>query len=317
MADYLKQLPPWDGNDYIGELASRVRVVGCRQAFHDRCFSKWIVAMLAAWTDENIVNHEILTYIGRQGIYKSSFMRELLPPELRRYFSTRNFANRMDKDDRFELTEVGLVCLEELDHMKSTEVNQLKAIVTQTHINDRAAYGRYKERRSHIASFCGMGNNPRFLSDPTGNRRWLPFIVDSIVSPYTHPFHYTGIYSQAYALLKSGFVYWFTEEDNAELEQHNRQFEEPSLEEELIMTYLAHPYKDHVGEFLTATRIIELINTYIKTPLSPRRIAFAMNRLGFSARRIKNLRGWLAVILTGDQIKADQRSNAVNSENDF
>ena len=174
-ADYLQRLPPWDGTtDHIGLLASRVHVVGGAQALHDRCLRKWLVAMLATWLYDNVVNHEILTYIGRQGIYKSSFMRELLPPELRRYFSTRNFAQRMDKDARFELSEVGLVCLEELDHMKTTEINQLKAIVTETHINERASYGRYKERRAHIASFCGTGNNPRFLSDPTGNRRWMP-----------------------------------------------------------------------------------------------------------------------------------------------
>lgn len=39
-----------------------------------------------------------------------------------------------------------------------------------------------------------------------------------------------------------------------------------------------------------------------------------MNHLGFAPRRLGNLRGWVAVILTGDQIKADQRSNAVNSQ---
>ena len=314
-ADYLQQLPPWDGTtDHIALLASRVQVAGGAQALHDRCLRKWLVAMLATWLYDDVVNHEILTYIGRQGIYKSSFMRELLPPELRRYFSTRNFAQRMDKDARFELSEVGLVCLEELDHMKTAEVNQLKAIVTETHINERASYGRYKERRAHIASFCGTGNNPRFLSDPTGNRRWMPFVVERIVSPYTHPFDYTGIYSQAYALLQQGFVYWFTEEDNVELDRHNLHFEEPSPEEELILIYLAKPYGDYTGEFLTATRIIELVGGSIKQALSPRRIAFAMNKLGFEPRRAGNLRGWVAVILTGDQIKADQRSNAVNSD---
>lgn len=40
------------------------------------------------------------------------------------------------------------------------------------------------------------------------------------------------------------------------------------------------------------------------------------NHLGFAPRRLGNLRGWVAVILTGDQIKADQRSNAVNSQCD-
>ena len=34
----------------------------------------------------------------------------------------------------------------------------------------------------------GTGNNVQFLSDPTGNRRWLPFEIESIESPRDRPF---------------------------------------------------------------------------------------------------------------------------------
>lgn len=40
------------------------------------------------------------------------------------------------------------------------------------------------------------------MSDPTGNRRWLPYEIESILSPREHPFNYEGIYAQAYALYK-------------------------------------------------------------------------------------------------------------------
>ena len=64
--------------------------------------------------------------------------------------------------------------------MRPAELNQLKAMVTMPYVNERAAYGRNKERHPHIASFCGTGNNVQFLTDPTGNRRWLPFEVSQI-----------------------------------------------------------------------------------------------------------------------------------------
>lgn len=309
---YLLNLPPWDGVDYIEQLANRVHVKGCSQELHNRFFKKWFVAMLPTWL-EDVVNHEILTYIGRQGIYKSTFMRLLLPPELQPYFAAKNFAQRLNKDDKLELTEMGLVALEELDHMRPSEVNQLKAITSQHYMNERAVYGRHKERRPHIASFCGTGNNPQFLNDPTGNRRWLPFLVENIDSPLLHPFNYTGLYSQAYALWKGGFCYWFTDADNAELELHNRQFEEPNLEEELIMTYFRQPYGNEPCEFLTATRIVELINGCIKIPLLAKNIAYAMNRLGYPVRRIHNVRGWNVVILSGDDIKNNQKLHALES----
>ncbi|MBE6282871.1 MAG: hypothetical protein E7098_00815 [Mediterranea massiliensis] len=312
---YLMNLPQWDGVDYIEQLANYVHVSSCEQSLHNRFFKKWFVAMLPTWL-EDVVNHEILTYIGRQGIYKSTFMRMLLPPELQSYFSARNFAQRLSKDDKLELTEMGLVALEELDHMRPSEVNQLKAITSQHYMNERAVYGRHKERRPHIASFCGTGNNPQFLNDPTGNRRWLPFVVESIDSPVQRPFNYTGLYSQAYALWRDGFCYWFTDEDNAELAEHNRQFEEPNLEEELILTYFRKPYGTETGEFLTATRIVELINSYIKTPLLSKNIAFAMNKLGFERRRTYLARGWNVVILNGEEIKIRQRRQALESNSD-
>ena len=312
--EYLESLPTWDGvTDHIDQLASTVHVTGCTQEMHNRFFKKWMVAMVAAWMDETVTNHEILTYIGPQGRYKTTFMTRLLPPALGEYFATKTFKGRMDKDDRLALTELALIDLEELDVMNASEVNQLKALVTDPSVNLRPVYARYSVRRAHIASFCGTGNNPRFLTDLTGHRRWLPFMIEAIDSPYEHPFDYEGIYAQAYALYREGFRYWFTDEENAELEQHNRQFEEPCIEEELIRTYLCQPYGEEKGEFLTATRIIELVGTSVRVSLSPKRIAMAMQRLGYEQRRVMNTRGWNVVILTGDQIKEQQRMDAHRS----
>ena len=313
LKEYLESLPAWNGIDYIDQVASMVHVTGCTQEMHNRFFKQWLVAMVAAWLEPDKTNHEILTYIGPQGIYKSTFVRHLLPTELSGYFSTKNFAGRMTKDDRLELTEMALISLEELDSLQSAELNQLKAITTDPTVNERAAFARYKERRAHIASFCGTGNNPRFLTDLTDNRRWLPFLVRDIDSPWTHPMPYDGMYSQAYTLYRTGFRYWFDADDNAELQRHNRQFEEPCMEEELIATYLRVPYGDEVGEFLTATRIIELIGGAVKRPLQPKRVAFAMNRMGYKQRRVSGVRGWNVVILTGDKIKEEQRLNAHRS----
>ena len=310
MREYMTSLSPWDGHDYIEELASRVHVAGCTQEMHNRYFRKWFVGMVAAWFDPDKTNHEILTYIGSQGIFKSTFMRHLLPPVLRDYFSARNFAHRMDRDDRLELTEMALIALEELDNLKPRALNQLKALTTDPSVNERAAYARYRERREHIASFCATGNNPRFLTDLTGNRRWLPFMVDSIDSPYDHPIPYEGLYAQAYALWREGFPYWFTAEENAELECHNHHFEEPNMECELIQTYFRRPESHEVGEFYTATRIIETINIGVKTPLQPRTIAIWMNRLGYQPRRHDNIRGWNVILLTHTDIKLRQQETA-------
>ena len=315
-ADYLTSLPPIhddDDTDYIDLVASMVHVATSDDAKHRRWFKKWFVAMIACWLDPEVTNHVILAYIGRQGIYKSTFMRRLLPPALSSYFAVRNYASRMDKDDRLMLAEKGLVALEEIDSLTPRELNQLKAIVTAETIDERDAYSANRESRVHIASFCATGNNRRFLTDLTGNRRWLPFYVTDIDSPYTHTIPHDRLYSQAYALYREGFRYWFEAEEVAELDAHNVNFEEPCMEEELILTYLRRPVGEETGEFLTATRIMELIGMYVHSHLSAKKIALSMNRLGFEQRRTRVARGWLVVTLTGNDIKAAQRMNAHQS----
>ena len=314
LREYLDSLPQWDGTgDPITGLASMVTTSNGTAELHCRFFKKWLVGLIACWLDPKVTNHVILAYIGRQGIYKSSFCRSLLPPVLADYFAVRNFTQMMNTDDRLLLTEKALIALEEIDTLTPTQVAQLNAIVTTTTISERAAYARYRESRCHIASFCATGNNPRFLTDVYGTRRWLPFLVTDIRSPYDHPIAHDEIYAQAYTLYRQGFAYWFTSEEINELERHNQQFEEVSHEEELIHTYLRRPYGDDPGEFVTSTRIIEIVGQYIRTRLNARKVKRAMERLGFEQRKIRGQRGWNVVFLTGDDIKNNQRTNARES----
>ena len=57
-------------------------------------FKKWLVGMVASLFDEDVVNHEILVLTGRQDIYKTSWLNNLLVPELRRYFYLKSNARR-------------------------------------------------------------------------------------------------------------------------------------------------------------------------------------------------------------------------------
>lgn len=141
----------------------------------DLCFRRWFVGMVAAALDPKVVNHVILVLIGRQGCFKTSFFQNLLPPVLRRYYASKTNSQRLTKDDLFTMTENLLVNFEEIDSMQRSELNQLKAMTTTLYVNERPAYGRNKVHLPHVASFCATGNNLQFLTDDTGNRRWLPF----------------------------------------------------------------------------------------------------------------------------------------------
>ena len=347
--EYLESLPEWHegDHDYIADLAATVKIKGEQehmespqtstqkeaqeeaqevtpqegpsQATDSSFFTlrsslkKWLVGMVAGWISEDVVNNVILVFIGEQGAYKTTWFNYLLPPQLKQYFYTKTNANRMTRDDLLTLAQYGLVCCEELDTMRPAELNQLKAAVTMPSIDERAAYAHFHEHRKHIASFCGTGNNVSFLSDPTGNRRWLPFEVESIVSPRDHPFCYEGIYSQALALYKSGFTFWFTKEEIQEQNRHNRKFETPRLEHELVDLYFRRPLEHENSMFMTSSRVLQIIGSGITQKLSATRIGMAFSELGFQRVRYHGIRGYLVMQRTAEEIMAYQKSMAMHA----
>lgn len=304
--------------DYIQELAQTVRVKGGEQEqkLWHLYLKKWLVGMVASWISEDVVNNVILVLIGEQGAHKTTWFNYLLPPPLKQYFYTKTNANRMSKDDILTLAQYALVCCEELDTMRPAELNQLKAAVTMPSIDERAAYAHYHEHRKHIASFCGTGNNTQFLSDPTGNRRWLPFEVESILSPREHPFHYEGIYAQALSLYTSGFQYWFTKEEIQELNRHNKQFETPHLEHELVDLYFRRPIDSELGEFISVARALQMISNGISQKLSAVNVGRAFSDLGFKRVRTNSSRGFIVVCRTPEEIKAYQHRLLMDAEPD-
>lgn len=316
--EYLNNLSKPGEQDYIRELAQTVRVKGGEQEqkLWHLYLKKWLVGMVASWISEDVVNNVILVLIGEQGAYKTTWFNYLLPPPLKQYFYTKTNANRMSKDDILTLAQYALVCCEELDTMRPAELNQLKAAVTMPSIDERAAYAHYHEHRKHIASFCGTGNNTQFLSDPTGNRRWLPFEVDSILSPREHPFHYEGIYAQALSLYTSGFQYWFTKEEIQELNRHNKQFETPHLEHELVDLYFRRPIDSELGEFISVARALQMISNGISQKLSAVNVGRAFSDLGFKRVRTNSSRGFIVVCRTPEEIKAYQHRLLMDAEPD-
>ena len=320
--EYLDGLPPWDGEtDYIGRLAAMVHVKESPHSplqqdksrerndlsetpvrFAD-ILKRWMVSMIAAALNETVVNQVILTLIGRQGSYKTSFMQHILPPVLSEYYTTKSNSSRMTKDDLFTMTENLVINLEEIDTMPPSELNQLKAMVTQRYVDERRAYGRNKVHLPHVASFVATGNNLQFLTDDTGNRRWLPFEVEDIDSPWEADIPYEGIYSQTYALYQDiNFRYWFTDKEIQQLRGHVQQFEVPRPEYELILTYYRKPVGLERGVYTTSSQIIGRFgNTSLR--LSLQKVGRAMRELGFRQVKASNANYWVVVERTTEEVQ--------------
>ena len=317
LREYVLSCPDYtpDQPDWIDLVAQKVTVKPSLLS-DDRlwrtCFKKWFVGMVASWLKDEVVNHQVLVLIGRQGIYKTTWLEHLIPTELRAYCCKLANTTQINKDDRLRLAEFGLINLDELDSMSSRELNTMKSIITATDVNERAAYGYTKERKIRLASFCASSNRREFLTDITGNRRWLPFEVESIENPFQSILPYERMYAQARYLVEYGFNYWFDLDDIATLEKHNESFRAQESEEQLLPILFDVPAEGR-GEFMTTAQISERLVTYgnIKKPMPLNRLGMLLGTLGYvPVRHTINgakLRGWLVYQRSSDEVNALKR----------
>ena len=81
----------------------------------------------------------------------------------------------MEGDQAIEkLENKWIVEVAELANLRRDKIETVKAFITQTQDTYRPKYARNAENRPRGAVFMGTTNSTTFLTDPTGNRRWLP-----------------------------------------------------------------------------------------------------------------------------------------------
>ena len=251
---------------------------------------KWLVACVASWMSDLSSNHEIFVLIGAQGIYKTTFFRHLLPPQLRMYFWENAHNSFASKDDHLALAENCLVEIEEIDLQNPRDISELKALATSEKVKERRPYARFREEKHRLASFCGSGNQQHFLSDDTGNRRWLCFKVDHIDDPRTWALDYDQLYAQLRDELRQGFRYWFDPDEQRIVEQQNQAFRIESDEEQLIRSRLRPPRTTDKITLMNAASICQFINGgVVGRGLSSRKVSLAMTKLGF--KRVRTNQG--------------------------
>lgn len=305
--EYLRPLQgqwkPGD-HDYLLDLIHTVEVEGGDEvrALLDDFFVRWFVGMVHGWIHFSSTHGTILTFIGSQGIGKSSWMRMLLPPELRSFYKEQMRFRNLDKDDRIQLSECCLINLEEIDAMSEADATQLKALVTLDSIRERLPYDKAPHILPRLASFCATGNRSDFLTDPTGNRRWLTFTVKRfLVNPFQYQPDYRHLYAQAlYLAQHEAGVFVMSQQDIHHLDKHNEQYVSQSAEVEMCTIYVHHPEFDIDGtpspdsKWLTASEVLQRLAYYNPSArLSIRQIAIALKQLGYTSRLHHGIRQYL------------------------
>lgn len=315
LLDYLTALPAWDGKtDYIQMLADRIHIANTDGAHHTQedfryFFKKWFVAMVVTWVTDTVVGQTILIFVGKGGLFKTTFFDKLLPKILHDYFINESTASYTDKDFMEAMASKALMCLDEFETAFGKNLSAFKSCVTKLFFSIRRPYDKYRTELPHRAAMCGTSNSVQIISEEE-NRRYSPWLIESIDSPIDHPIDYQHVYAQAVALGKEvmerqrkhedGWVFWLTTEDIEVMREHNKMFMISNYMEDQILRYYRVPGKDVEARYIKFRYSSEILERIGGCPALSRYIyqqnlASTLLRLGFERKRRSKGMGWLVI----------------------
>lgn len=249
--DYMDRLPQWDGTDRVTELGRRVS----ETPVWVNGFHRWMLAMAAQWMkmESQCANAVAPLLIStEQGRCKSTFCSRLLSRELQSFYI-----------DKFDITSVsgceqklslfGLINLDEFDRYGERSQATLKNLMQLRKLTFRKSHRSYYSQLPRIASFIGTSNQKELLTDTTGSRRFLCVEVTKKID--CSNIDHTQLYAQLKAELLNGERYWFSAEEEKEIQANNRAFYKQSPAQEIFHKCFRLPADETEGRLMTATEI--------------------------------------------------------------
>ena len=257
--EFLEGLPQWDGQNHVARLFSRLPGLSTE---HHHFLAVWLRSAVAHWLQMDMLhgNECVPTLIGAQGCGKTTFVRRLLPHQLRQYYLDHlNLSNKFDKE--MALTNNLIVNLDELDAIRPSQHPALKQTLSKSKVNGRPIFGRAQADRPRYASFVATTNNPHPLTDATGSRRYICLTIpDGQMIDNTGDIDYGQLYAQVtYELLEQKAPYWFNNDEVARIQQLNQDFMEKKDLGEMFVACFRQPLEGEVVKMMNCGEMISLM----------------------------------------------------------
>jgi len=290
---FLNDLPQWDGQNHVARLFSRIPGISSEQLAY---LSIWLRSAVAHWLQLDTMhgNEVVPVLIGAQGCGKTTFLRRLLPLQLREYYLDHlNLSNKFDKE--MALTNNLLVNLDELEAIRPSQHAALKQTLSKNKVNGRPIFGKAQDDRPRYASFVSTTNNPHPLTDATGSRRYICLTIPK--GQYIDnagDIDYEQLYAQVlYELRELKAPYWFNNDEVARIQEMNLEFTEQKDIAEMITICFRKPNEGEQVKTMNSMQVLEVIcKEYpsVKINHSTKvHLGFAMKELGFEHSKTGNV----------------------------
>lgn len=247
----------WDEKDRITELYEIMEIPE-DDGLSKTLIFKWLwqcLSMLHNNPDEPFGADGCLVLQGEQGIGKTTLFRTLAMEQ--KYFKSGTSIEFRDKDTYIRALSCWIAELGEIESTFKSDVERLKAFITQEQDEFRRPYGRGDETPLRRTSLCGTCNSTEFLLDTTGNRRWWTVPVNNINLEKLKKLNVPQLWKQIQVYVEldlQGFR--LTPEERAELNKRNTQHEKKLKGQQEIEDILGQSDTNSysvVWEYMTVT----------------------------------------------------------------
>lgn len=248
----------WDGQDRVSDLARRISV----SDYCQRMVPIWLRAVVAQWlgADERHANAVMLMLVSeRQGLHKSTFFHELLPETLESYY-TDDFTMASKGNAERKLVEFALVNIDEFDKLNPRKQPDLKTLMQTLRPSFIKAYKSHFNQLPRIASFVGTSNSRQLLTDRTGSRRFLILEPDGIIN--VDGIDHRQLYAQLVTEVEQGKRYYFTKEEEAEMQRTNERYYRLTPLEQLFCQFFRAPAEGEEGQQLSASQLMTQLSPH-------------------------------------------------------
>ena len=298
--EFLAGCGRWNGKqDFIGDFARRLPTDYDRwpQYFH-----RWFLAMVAQALNINrdYGNSMVPLLIGEQGYLKTQFCNHILPPSMREYYMKDI---KMDNAEQVErvLGRMWLVNIDEYDSKTQREQAKIKRLLTEKEVQVRKMRSDQYTMTPRLCSFIATTNDPTPLPSGDGTRRYLCIEVTGRVD-MSGQIPYKQMFAQAVTELnRPDCIYWFTDDDEREIQQHNRRYQQESAPE-MVLQQLFEPAKQHKKEyFWTTTAIQKELENHLKASDVPNlvNLGAAIKKLRWQRFKNNGIRGYYLKLKKG------------------
>ena len=291
--EFLAGCGEWDQKrNYIEDFARRLPT---NYELWPKYFHRWFLAMVAQALNlnKNYGNSMVPLLIGEQGYMKTQFCNHILPESMREYYMKDIKLDNAEQVERV-LGRMWLVNIDEYDSKTQREQAKIKRLLTENEVQTRKMRSDQYTLTPRLCSFIATTNDMSPLPSGDGTRRYLCVEVTDKADMSGH-IPYRQMFAQAVRELHlRDCIYWFTSEDEQEIQRHNSQYQQESTPE-IVLSEIFEPTSVHRSENLwTTTAIQNELGNHLKAKDVPNLTVLgkAIKKLKWRKSKVNGTRGY-------------------------